>query len=86
MILQLSIIYGNIAYKVHLLWGAEDEFRKKHYNKELQVLVERQVGEFYEGFDQFYNKILIKSDQNLAKKWTEIKKYEVATETNLAEI
>ncbi len=30
MILQLSIIYGNIAYKVHLLWGAEDEFRKKH--------------------------------------------------------
>ena len=62
------------------------EFRKKHYNKELQVLVERQVGEFYEGFDQFYNKILIKSDQNLAKKWTEIKKYEVATETNLAEI
>ena len=62
------------------------EFRKKHYNKELQVLVERQVGEFYEGFDQFYNKILIKSDQNLAKKWTEIKKYEVATQTNLAEI
>ena len=62
------------------------EFRKKHYNKALDILVERKLGEFYEGFDQFYNKILIKSNQNLAKKWVEIKHYEVGTETNLAEI
>ena len=62
------------------------EFRKKHYNNVLQVLIERKHGEFYEGFDQFYNKILIKSEQNLAKKWAEIKKYEIGTETNLAEI
>ena len=62
------------------------EFRKKHYNKFLDVLIERKNGEFYEGFDQFYNKILVKSNQNLAKKWVEIKKYEIATNANLAEI
>ncbi|MDA3086347.1 tRNA (N(6)-L-threonylcarbamoyladenosine(37)-C(2))-methylthiotransferase MtaB [Campylobacter sp. CS_ED1] len=62
------------------------EFRKKHYNKFLDVLIERKNGEFYEGFDQFYNKILVKSNQNLAKKWVEIKKYEITTNTNLAEI
>ena len=62
------------------------EFRKKHYNKFLDVLIERKNGEFYEGFDQFYNKILVKSNQNLAKKWVEIKKYEITTNANLAEI
>lgn len=62
------------------------EFRKKHYNKFLDVLIERKNGEFYEGFDQFYNKILVKSNQNLAKKWAEIKKYEITTNANLAEI
>ena len=62
------------------------EFRKKHYNKFLDVLIERKNGEFYEGFDQFYNKILVKSNQNLAKKWVGIKKYEITTNANLAEI
>ena len=62
------------------------EFRKKHYNKFLDVLIERKNGEFYEGFDQFYNKILVKSNQNLAKKWVEIKKYEITINANLAEI
>ena len=62
------------------------EFRKKHYNNFLDVLIERKNGEFYEGFDQFYNKILVKSNQNLAKKWVEIKKYEITTNANLAEI
>lgn len=61
------------------------EFRKSHYNP-LSVLIEQKNGEFYEGYDQFYNKILVKSDRNLEKKWLEIEKYEIKTNSNMAEI
>ena len=86
-----NIINGEVAKKrlkmlQNIVLLNNLEFRKKHYNKFLEILVEQKVGEFYEGFDQFYNKILIKSNQNLAKKWVEIKKYEITTNANLAEI
>ena len=60
------------------------KFRKSHYNN-LFVLVERKNGEFYEGYDQFYNKIFIKSSHELNKKFLEIEKYEIGNEANFAE-
>ncbi|CZE49468.1 tRNA (N(6)-L-threonylcarbamoyladenosine(37)-C(2))-methylthiotransferase MtaB [Campylobacter geochelonis] len=61
------------------------EFRKRHYNV-LSVLVEQKSGEFYTGFDQFYNKIQIKSDKNLKNRWIEIGDYDVEFAGNFAEI
>lgn len=40
---------------------------------------------FYIGFDQFYNKIAIKSEQNLTKKWMEIDEYNVENQRNFAQ-
>ena len=59
------------------------KFRLSH-KVPLNVLIERKNGEFYEGYDQFYDKILIKSDEDLSKKWMEIRDYEVKFDGNFA--
>ena len=59
------------------------KFRTSH-KVPLNVLIERKNGEFYEGYDQFYDKIWIKSDEDLSKKWMEIRDYEVKFDGNFA--
>ena len=59
------------------------KFRLSH-KVPLNVLIERKNGEFYEGYDQFYDKIWIKSDKDLSKKWMEIRDYEVKFDGNFA--
>ncbi|WP_314986459.1 tRNA (N(6)-L-threonylcarbamoyladenosine(37)-C(2))-methylthiotransferase MtaB [uncultured Campylobacter sp.] len=59
------------------------KFRLSH-KVPLNVLIERKNGEFYEGYDQFYDKIWIESDENLSKKWMEIRDYEVKFDGNFA--
>ena len=59
------------------------KFRAK--KPRLSVLCERLGNDgYYSGFDQFYNKIKIKSQQDLSKKWVEISEYEVFYSNNLA--
>lgn len=55
-------------------------------NEPLSVLVENKKGEYYHGLDQFFNKIAIKSDKNLALKWLDIERYEVRGDINYAEV
>lgn len=62
------------------------KFRQKYASEPLCVLVEQKYGEYFTGFDQFYNKIRIKSKLDLNKKWLEIKDYNVENESNLAQI
>lgn len=57
------------------------EFRKKHYNT-LEILVEDRSGEFFEGYDQFYNKIQILSQEDISKQWLEVKGYEIRPQAN----
>ncbi|MBF7059476.1 tRNA (N(6)-L-threonylcarbamoyladenosine(37)-C(2))-methylthiotransferase MtaB [Campylobacter volucris] len=57
------------------------EFRKKQKQK-LEILVESKKGEFYEGYDQFFNKIKIQTKQDIAKQWLEIEKYDIKYEYN----
>lgn len=59
------------------------KFRLSH-KVPLNVLIERKNGEFYEGYDQFYDKIWIESDEDLSKKWMEIRDYEVKFDGNFA--
>ncbi|WP_233091047.1 tRNA (N(6)-L-threonylcarbamoyladenosine(37)-C(2))-methylthiotransferase MtaB [Campylobacter fetus] len=62
------------------------EFRKRNKTN-LNILVEKQGSDgLYDGFDQFYNKIKIKSDKDISKEWVELSNYEVKLDENYAEI
>lgn len=61
------------------------KFRKQQYNKPLDILVEQKFGRYYRGFDQFYNKIYIKSINDLTNKWIRVEKYEVKVSEILQE-
>ena len=59
------------------------EFRKK-ITVPLKVLVEEKRGDYFVGYDQFYNKIFIKSDSNILKEWVMIDRYETREDANYA--
>ena len=62
-----------------------NNFKFRAKKPRLSVLCERLGNDgYYSGFDQFYNKIKIKSQQDLSKKWVEISEYEVFYSNNLA--
>ena len=44
------------------------EFRKKH-NKDLVVLIEDEKDGIYRGYDQFYNQVLVESNNDLKHNW-----------------
>lgn len=83
-------ITGDIAKKrlkilQNIVFVNNLKFRKNQ--GELQVLIEQVDRDgLYTGFDQFYNKIKIKSDKNILKKWLRINNYEVKSDENFAEI
>jgi len=60
------------------------EFRLKN-KKSLDILVEEEKNGFYTGFDQFYNKIYIKSERDISKEWIEVGDYDVRKNGNYAE-
>lgn len=62
-----------------------ENFRKKH-NRTLKILVEQKNGDFYEGFDQFYNKAKIFSQNDITKEWLEVSEYEIKPDANYAKI
>lgn len=53
-------------------------------NTALSVLVEKKDGEFYSGFDEFYNKCFVKSEENLSKKWVKVTNFEAKEDGNYA--
>ena len=61
------------------------EFRK-NFNDKLQVLVESQKDGFYHGLDQHFNKVIIKSDEDLVGNWVNIDNYEIKEDHNYANI
>jgi len=57
-------------------------FREK--KQPLEVLCERKKNNLFVGYDQFFNKIEIKSDTNLVGNWINIKDYKIQNDTNKA--
>ncbi|WP_107824332.1 tRNA (N(6)-L-threonylcarbamoyladenosine(37)-C(2))-methylthiotransferase MtaB [Campylobacter concisus] len=85
-----SDVSGDVAKsRLKILQGItlqnNENFRKKHYGA-LKILVEQKNGEFYEGFDQFYNKAKILSQKDITKEWVEVSEYEVKPDANYAKI
>ncbi|MGB2553525.1 tRNA (N(6)-L-threonylcarbamoyladenosine(37)-C(2))-methylthiotransferase MtaB [Campylobacter sp. MOP51] len=66
---------------------AQNNLKFRSDNKTaLNILVEQKNGEFYEGFDQFYNKAKIKTKKDIQKEWVVLDEYEIKSEANYAQI
>jgi len=80
-------VRGDIAKKrVKIL---EEIVKKNNYNfrkekKEVFVHIEEEKNGFFQGFDEYYNKMLIKSNKNLKGEWVRVKNFEVK-EVNYAD-
>ncbi|MDF1877117.1 tRNA (N(6)-L-threonylcarbamoyladenosine(37)-C(2))-methylthiotransferase MtaB [Sulfurimonas sp. SAG-AH-194-L11] len=61
------------------------EFRKA-LKGELEVLIESKKDGLYHGIDQYFNKIIVNSKEDLIGNWINISKYEVKKESNYANI
>ena len=60
---------------------------RKNNNLPLDVLIESQREDgLYQGFDQFFNKLLLKSDEDMLGNWISVNKYEIKRENNYAEL
>lgn len=60
-------------------------FREKMANTALDVLVESGENGIYTGYDQFFNKTVIRSHEDISGDWITLDKYEVHNEHNMAE-
>jgi len=60
------------------------EFRKRQ--KKLEILVESKRDNFFEGYDQFFNKIKIQSNNSLIKQWINVDEYQVEEKFNTARL
>ena len=85
-----SDVSGDVAKaRLKVLQGIaftnNENFRKKQ-NETLKILVEQKNGDFYEGFDQFYNKAKIFSKKDITKEWLEVSEYEIKPDANYAKI
>ena len=81
-------VSGDIAKKRHKI--IEELIKEKNYNfrlnkKPLKILVENQKNGYFEGYDEYFNKMVIKSDLDLTHQWIDIKDYEVKKEYNFCE-
>ena len=59
------------------------EFRKAH-PKALEVLLERGKNGIYHGYDQYYNKVTVKSDNDLESSWVYLDDVDIQKDGNYA--
>jgi threonylcarbamoyladenosine tRNA methylthiotransferase MtaB len=59
---------------------------RKAYDGELEVLIENEKEGLYHGLDQFFNKIAVRSEQDLTGNWITIDDYDVQASMNYAEL
>jgi len=84
-----DVVNGSIAKK--RLKELNGIIAEKNYNFRLknrvplEVLVEDRRGDTYMGYDQFYNKVAIKSKTDITKEWISIGEYDVQKDDNRAE-
>lgn len=89
--LMKDIVNGNVSkQRLHELNNLIKEknlaFRKnlKSKKKPLKVLIESFQNGFYNGLDEYFNKIKIYSEVPISSKWLEISEYDVLNEINEA--
>ncbi|PTB83924.1 tRNA (N(6)-L-threonylcarbamoyladenosine(37)-C(2))-methylthiotransferase MtaB [Sulfurovum lithotrophicum] len=83
-------IRGNIAKERHreltaLVKAKNYAFRRAH-NSALEVLLETGKEGVYQGFDQYFNRVTVKSDEDLSANWVFLNDVEVTDAGNEAKI
>ncbi len=83
-------IRGNIAKERHreltaIIKAKNFAFRREHTEK-LEVLLENGKDGIYHGFDQYFNKVSVQSDEDLSSNWVFLNDVEVTHEGNKASI
>ena len=85
---MLDIVRGDIAKERHrelteIIKTKNLNFRKEH-NSKLEVLLEKGRDGVYYGYDQYYNKIEVKSQDELSSTWVFLDNVEVEESKNVA--
>lgn len=57
---------------------------RKSYSRNLDVLIEQGTGGTYYGYDQYFNKIEVKSDEDLTSNWIKIERADITYDKNMA--
>jgi len=83
-------IRGNIAKERHreltaIIKAKNYTFRREH-TQNLEVLLENSNNGSYQGFDQYFNKIEVQSDEELSNNWIYLNDVEVAHAGNKAKV
>ncbi|HQR73852.1 MAG TPA: tRNA (N(6)-L-threonylcarbamoyladenosine(37)-C(2))-methylthiotransferase MtaB [Sulfurovum sp.] len=81
-------IKGNVAKERHheltdIIKAKNFLFRREHTHN-LEVLLESGQGGVYHGFDQYFNKVTVSSDEDLSANWVLLNNVEVGSEGNKA--
>jgi MiaB/RimO family radical SAM methylthiotransferase len=85
-----DIVRGDVAKVRHkeltaIIKEKNLEFRKNH-NDNLEVLLESGRDGVYQGFDQYFNKVLVESEQDLSSNWVLLNNVEVLDGNNKGKI
>lgn len=83
-------VRGNIAKERHrelteIIKAKNFAFRREH-TQNLEVLLESGKDGIYHGFDQYFNKVTVSSDEDLSANWVFLNNVEVLSEGNKAEL
>lgn len=83
-------IKGNIAKERYreltaIINAKNYAFRREHTHN-LEVLLESENNGIYHGFDQYFNKVSVKSDEDLSANWVFLNDVEVTNEGNKAKL
>ena len=83
-------IRGNIAKERHrelteLVKAKNFLFRREH-NSNLEVLLESGRNGIYSGFDQYFNRVEVESEEDLSANWVLLNQVEVSSESNKARL
>ena len=81
-------IKGNIAKERHreltaIIKKKNYDFRNR-YNQNLEVLIEQGRDDIYYGYDQYFNKIEVSSNEDLTSNWINVEKANVKNDKNMA--
>jgi len=83
-------VKGNIAKERHreltdIIKAKNFAFRREH-TQNLEVLLESGNNGIYQGFDQYFNKVSVSSDEDLSSNWVLLNNVEVSSEGNKAKL
>jgi MiaB-like tRNA modifying enzyme len=83
-------IRGNIAKERHrelteIIKAKNFAFRQDH-TENLEVLLENGKDDVYHGFDQYFNRVEIKSEEDLSSNWVQLNNVEVNSDGNKARL